>query len=165
MGFHYELKYTPGEQIPHADALSRMDFDEDESDNDRVCFAINNIYFAQCELVTPAEIKTDLGKNRPFQDIMKRIKSSNWKQCSKAVKGFEQQKDALTIHNGIIFRDVVLFNPLKLRHLVLAKTHETPGKNATEAFVRMIASWPGITQDVQHFVSNCKNCQMNRPSL
>ena len=34
MGFDYELKYTPGEQIPHADALSRMDFDEDELDND-----------------------------------------------------------------------------------------------------------------------------------
>ena len=30
----------------HADVLSRMDFDEDESDNDRVCFAINNIYLA-----------------------------------------------------------------------------------------------------------------------
>ena len=48
----------------------------------------------------------------------------------------------------------------------LAKAHEThPGKNATEASVRMIAWWPGITQDVQHFVSKCKNCQLNRPSL
>ena len=82
MGFDYELKYTPGEQIPHADALSRMDFDEDESDNDRVCFAVNNIYFAQSDLVTQAEIKTELGTNRLFQDIMKRIKSGNWKQCS-----------------------------------------------------------------------------------
>ena len=37
----------------------------------------------------------------------------------------------------------------QLRHLVLAKTREThPGKNATEASVRMIACWPGITQDV-----------------
>ena len=166
MGFDYELKYTPGEQIPHADALSRMDFDEDESDNDRVCFAINNIYFAQSDLVTQAEIKTELGTNRLFQDIMKRIKSGNWKQCSEAEKGFEQQKDALTIHNGIIFRGVVPFIPPKLRHLVLAKAHEThPGKNATEASVRMIAWWPGITQDVQHFVSKCKNCQLNRPSL
>ena len=43
MGFDYELKYTPGEQISHADVLSRMYFDEDESDNDRVCFAINNV--------------------------------------------------------------------------------------------------------------------------
>ena len=48
----------------------------------------------------------------------------------------------------------------------MAKAHETyPGKNATEASVRMIAWWPGITQDVQHFLSKRKNCQMNRPSL
>ena len=39
MGFDYDLKYTPGEQIHQAEALSRMDFDKDESDNDRVCFA------------------------------------------------------------------------------------------------------------------------------
>ena len=63
------------------------------------------------------------------------------------------------------FRSVVSFIPPKLRHLALAKAHEThPGKNATEASVRMIAWSPGITQDVQHFVSKCKNCQMNRPS-
>ena len=76
MGFDYELRYTPGEQIPHADALSRMDFGEDESDNDRVCLAINNIYFAICDLVTQAEIKTELGTNRLFPDIMKRIKAA-----------------------------------------------------------------------------------------
>ena len=64
-----------------------MDFDEDESDNDRVRFAINNIYFAQSDLVTQAEIKTELGTNILFQDIMKRIKSGNWEQCSEAEKG------------------------------------------------------------------------------
>ena len=72
MGFDYELKYTPVEQIPHADASSRMDFDKDESEKDRVCFAINNIYFAKSDLVTQAEIKTELGTNRLFQDIIKR---------------------------------------------------------------------------------------------
>ena len=90
MGFDYELKYTPGEQIPHTDALSRMDFDENELDNDGVCFAINNIYFAQSDLVNQAEIKTEHGTNRLYQDTMKRIKSGNWKQCSEAEKGFEQ---------------------------------------------------------------------------
>ena len=143
-----------------------MDFDKDEPDNDRVCFAFNNIYFAQNDLLTQAEIKTELGTNRLFQDIIKRIKSGKWKQCSEAGKGFEQLKDALTLHDGIRFRCVVPFIPHKLRHLVLAKAHEThPGKNGTEASVRTIAWCPGITQDVQHFVSKCKNCQMNRPSL
>ena len=92
MGFDYELKYTPGEQIPHADALSRMDFDEDESDNDRVCFAINNIYFSQSDLVTQAEIKTELGTNRLFQDIMKRIKSGNGNNVQKRKKDSNNRK-------------------------------------------------------------------------
>ena len=143
-----------------------MDFDEDESDNDRVCFGINNIYFTQSDLMTQAEIKTEPGAKRRFQAI-------KWNESKAAIgnnvqkrKGFEQQKDALTFHNGIIFRGVVPFIPPKLRNLVLTKAHGThPGKNATEASVRMIAQWPGIARDVQHFVSKCKNCQMNRPSL
>ena len=40
-----------------------------------------------------------------------------------------------------------------------------PVKNAFEASIRMIARWPGITQDVQNIVGKCMNCQMNRPSL
>ena len=129
-------------------------------------FAINNIYVAQSDLVNQAQIKTELGTNRLFQDIMKRINSDNWKQCFEAEEGFEQHKDALTIQNGIIYRGVVPFIPPKLRLLVLTKAHEThPGKNAIEATVRMIAWRRGITRDIQNFVSKCKNCQMNRPSL
>ena len=105
-----------------------------------MCFAINNIYFAQSDLVSQTEIKTELGTKRLFLDIMKRIKSGTRKQCSEAKKGFEQQKDALTKHNGIISKGVVPFIPPKLRHSVFAEAHEThPGKNSTEPSVRMIA--------------------------
>ena len=92
MGFDYELKYTSEEQIPHTDSLSRMEFDEDKSDNDRVRFTINNIYFAQSDLLTQAEIKTELGTNRLFQDIKKRIKSVDWKQSSEAEKDSNNAK-------------------------------------------------------------------------
>ena len=48
----------------------------------------------------------------------------------------------------------------------MAKAHEThPGKNSTETAVRMMAWWPGISQDVLRYVSKCKECQENRPSL
>ena len=70
MGFDFELKYTPGEKIPHADALKRLDFDDDD-DKDRVCFALDNIYFVQSDLVTHSDIKTELGLNQLFQDVIK----------------------------------------------------------------------------------------------
>ena len=166
MGLDYELKYTPGEQIPHSEALRRMNFDEKESDNDRVCFAINIIYFAHIDLLTEAEIRTELGTIRLFHDILRLIKSGNWKQCSEVEKVFEPHKDARTLYNRIIFRGVLPFILSKLQHLVLTKSHETqPAKNATEASVRMIARWPAITQYVQHFVAKCKIRQMTRPSL
>ena len=41
MGFDFGLKYTPGEQISHVDALSRLGFDD--NDNDWVCFDLDNI--------------------------------------------------------------------------------------------------------------------------
>ena len=66
MGFELELKYIPKEQITHADALSKTNIDENESDNDRVCFAINNLYFAQSDLVTQLEINTKLEQTDSF---------------------------------------------------------------------------------------------------
>ena len=51
MGFDFKLKNTPGEQIPQADALSRLDFDDDD-DNDRVYLALDNVYFVQSDPVT-----------------------------------------------------------------------------------------------------------------
>ena len=91
MGFDFELKYTPGEQIPHAAVLSRLDFDDDD-DIDRVCFALDNIYFVQSDLVTQSDIKTELGSNRFFQDVIRGIKSCVWKQCSEAEKGLNNRK-------------------------------------------------------------------------
>ena len=68
---------------------------------------------------------------------------------------FKQQTEALTMYTGIIFTGVDPFIPPKLRQMVLAKALETqPGNNASEASVRMIPWWPGITQEVQFCVVN-----------
>ena len=46
--------------MPNAHALSRIAFDDDESENYGVSFALNNIYFLQSDLVIPAETKLNL---------------------------------------------------------------------------------------------------------
>ena len=100
MGTEFELEFTPDEHIPHADALSRLVFTDNDNDNDRICFALDNTYFVQSDSVTQSDVATELGSIPFIQDIIKRIENGNWKQCSEADKGFfEQQKKALTIHN------------------------------------------------------------------
>ena len=102
MGFNFELKYTSAEQIPHADAFSRLDFDVDDSD--WVCFVLDDIYFVQSNLVTRSEIRTDRGSNRFFRNVIKRIHSGYWKQCSKTEKRFGQKNHAIIIYTEIISR-------------------------------------------------------------
>ena len=111
-----------------------MDFDEDESNKDRVCSAINNIYFDQSDLKTQAELQTKLGPNRLFQGMMKRSKSSNWQQCSEAEK---KDSNNTKIHWSYTMESSseVLFLSFQPNNdsWVLAKAHEThPEKNATE---------------------------------
>ena len=77
MGCDFEFKNTPGEQIPNANALSRLDFDG-EDDNDRVFLALDNIDFVQSDLVTQLDIKLELRPKQLFQDVIKQ-KNENWK--------------------------------------------------------------------------------------
>ena len=90
--FRLSVENTPGEQIPIADALSRIDFDVEESNNNRVCSAINTNYIAQSNLMTQAELKIELGTHTFFHDITKRIRSRIWKQCSEAKKNSISRK-------------------------------------------------------------------------
>ena len=84
-GISIRIEIYTRRTVPHADALIRLDFDDDD-DNDRVCFALDNIYFVQSDPVTQSRIKTEMRLNRLFQDVIKRIKSGIWKQCSEAEK-------------------------------------------------------------------------------
>ena len=165
MGFDFEQKYTSGEQIHHANALSRMNFYEDVFDNDRVCFAIKNIYFAQSDLVTQAE-KTQIETNRLFQDIMKKSIAAigNRKMFRSGKKILTTQWCTDHTQWNHIPRCCYFHSNQTTTLGFSAKAHEThPEKNLTESSFRMIAWWPGISQDVQHSASKCKNCQMNRP--
>ena len=75
MVIDFKLKHTPREEIPHADALSRPDFDDDD-DNNSVCFALDNIYFLQSDLLTQSDIRTEAESIRLFQNVIERKKSA-----------------------------------------------------------------------------------------
>ena len=75
MGIYFKLKNTPREEMPHADVLSRPDFDDDD-DNSRVCLDLENIYFLQSDLLTLSDIRTDAGSIRLFQNVIERKKAA-----------------------------------------------------------------------------------------
>ena len=155
MDCDFELKYTPGEQIPHATASKRTYLDTDNSNNDWVCFAIFSTYLIQNNLVIQAEFKTEPGTNRLLQDIKKRIKSGNWEHRSEAEQWFKQQKRC-TDYTKVthLLRCCSILSAQTTTLGSGKRARETPWKNNPyEATIKMIAWRPGITQDLQHIAS------------
>ena len=83
-----EFRWEKEKQNAFENIKNQLCADNDD-DNDRVCFAVYNIYFVQSNLETQLDIKTELGSNWLFQDAIKQIKSGIRKKCSEAEKGFE----------------------------------------------------------------------------
>ena len=141
MGIDYELKNTPAEQIPMQ--MLWAEWNLTKTNLKTIEYASQSIASTWLRVVLAMQAKTkklNMGKNKNFTNIMKRIISGNGKQCPEVEKGFEQKKDAKIVHNSINYTGVVPSVPPKLRHLVLVNAHRThSGKKATQASVRTIA--------------------------
>ena len=143
--------YTPGDQIPHA-ALSRMNFDLDEFGNERVCFAINDIYFAASVFGDTSKNQNRTQNKQNFPGQIEKNQKRQLETILRSSKKIRTTQRCTSIYHEIILRGVVPFIPPKPRHLILLKARKThPGKNATEAPARMVAGWPGITNGIQQF--------------
>ena len=85
--FDYKLKYVPGEQIPHADALTRLRFEDEKPEEKKLFFRMTS--FSQ--IIKLYYIKSDLKSNRTLQDVFKRIRSGDWRQCLEAESHFKKE--------------------------------------------------------------------------
>ena len=80
MEFDYKLNYVPGAQIPHADALSRLHFDNKTPEEEETCFLNADIFFAKTQRKKLNNDKSNLKLNRKFWDGFKRRQSGDWIQ-------------------------------------------------------------------------------------
>ena len=58
----FKFNETPGEQIPHADVVTRI-ISEDDNDTGGLCFVLINVYFVQFKLQAPVQL-SELSWNR-----------------------------------------------------------------------------------------------------
>ena len=95
--------------------------------------------------------------------------------CSKVTKFFWQNKDLLTVNDGVLYYKWVTLNgdkqliviPSKLRDECLELAHDNVtsghyGQHGT--FKRLIASvfWKGMRQDTTKYVQRCHECSVNK---
>ena len=97
---------------------------------------------------------------------------------SSTLKALWSQRQKLVVENDLLFRKwddekgttLQAIVPLSERRKVLSYSHDHPtaghlGIRKTLSKVRQSYNWPGLQQDVRHYVAGCEKCQTSKGPL
>ena len=91
MAFDYKIHYKPVKtEIPHADAMSRLQFSIDEDDSEVCCY--NDVGFVENNPINSDKLRSEVNCDTFASEIAKRIQTGNCSQCSEAEKHFKRIK-------------------------------------------------------------------------
>jgi len=154
--FDYEIMYKRGEAIPHADALSRLNFNSDRLPNENRSF----IHLVETDTINIDQFREETENDSILKAIIKRIKTNRWSNCSVAERPFKSNKDKLTVEKGIVCNGDLIVPPPTLRKRFIEAVHDDVhcGALQTRLRLRLEAWWPGYCNDVEKYVSRCQKC-------
>ena len=87
MAFDFEIKHKDGSSIPHADAMSRLNFDQDDDECNLVDYLYLNldefrVHFAEHKLFPIEELRSDCERDELAKQITRRVIDGDWKACT-----------------------------------------------------------------------------------
>nr|XP_047146105.1 uncharacterized protein K02A2.6-like [Hydra vulgaris] len=156
MAFDYEISYKKRENIPHADALSRLSFLPQNGEKDQETF----IHLVESDIENLEQIIKETENDRVLMDIKTRIRKNNWSRCSVTERPYKSIRNKLTIEKGIVCNGDLIVPPKTMRKIFIKSIHDDIhcGIMQTRCRVKLEAWWPGYCQDVEEYVKNCEKC-------
>ena len=168
MNYDYDVKYIPGLDIPHVDALSRLRFKKEDPNADErrtvAALAVNSVSFA-VPLLQISVVRNEIKRDATLQRILWRVVSGDWSDCSQMEKPFKCVSERLTVNDGVLYNRSRLFIPAKLRAAAFSICHNDVHCGVHSTHRRMQASswWPNMLKDVNYLISVCSVCSKIRP--
>jgi hypothetical protein len=164
MGFDYEIQYVRGNTIPHADALSRLDFHDEDGSKDLTDGDPTSIddfvHWTGRDIVDFKEIQLSSKCDPVIASVMRRISCNNWSNCSQAERAYKAVRQRLSIEDGIVYNGDVIVAPRSVRDKFISAAHDDVhcGMSATRGRLRLEAWWPGYCGDVEEYIAKCVKC-------
>ena len=95
MAFVHENKYEEGSSIPHADAMSRLNFDQDDDECNLVDYLSPNldefcVHFAEHKLIPFEELKSECERGEFAKRHIRRVIDGDWKACTQVKSIFKK---------------------------------------------------------------------------
>lgn len=164
--YDINVQYLLGEKMFIADFLSRDKIDnsgtEDKSINDYVhIINTKKVEFSDEKF---KEFQTETFTNPVLSKILGYYKS-NWPTDKTKLPNIDElryfwnNRNDITINDGIVCINDKLIVPFKLRILILGLFHETHmGINKTTKRAKTFYYWPGIGKKIKQIISNSDPC-------
>jgi hypothetical protein len=169
MPYDYDIQHVSGVSIPHVDGMTRLNFEdvviESGSFSQATDVVINSIGFEK-RLVNLDDVRHEYLMSDFLQRLRKRVTEENWKNCSQLEQRYKRYADFLTVEEDVVYQGTRVVMPEKMRQYAIDLAHETHGGyQSTLRRLQLSAWWPGMAQDVEHFVTRCQVCSKIRPRL
>ena len=164
--YSFEVVYTPATKIRHADALSRVRYEEVAEKH-------------EAEHVDPPEQVFHLwGEPRSWEPILEPL---DWVEEQKAddqlqplyQRALQGDQSTYKIYQGVLHQLIdgthVPLVPQRHRSRIIKQFHGPPaqghlGPERTYLTMRRYVYWPSMRNDVTEFVKKCEACQRNKRS-
>ncbi|KAK3928070.1 hypothetical protein KUF71_016354 [Frankliniella fusca] len=167
--YNPKVEYLPGKYMYLADLLSR-NFIEDHVDDDPEMVEVVHEVTANLS-ISPgmlAELRAETSKDQGLQLVQQYYQRGwplNKSSVSEAVWPYWKLRHDLFVEDGLVIYEEKVVVPFSLRPKVLKSLHAAHlGMEKTKARARQVVFWPGITNDIQTLVADCRVCERYSPA-
>ena len=161
-----KVHYVKGKDLVFADTLSRA-FDEKNTSPEPVQkFEVAAVQFFEALPVSTSKldvIRKATSKDTGLQQLKEYV-VQGWPEERNDVrddcKPFFNDRDEMTVMNGILFKGQRIIIPREMRPEMMKKLHESHmGIVKTKQRARDIMYWPGISSDIEEMIGHCETCK------
>ena len=154
MSYDYSIEYVPGEQVPHADALSRLEFS----------YGHQNYVFEDLDIgvhwtgelgATWENLVIETEADKVLKRVKERITRNRWSNITPCEQPYKRNRDALTVENEVVLLGTRPVIPEKMRKQVMAAAHQGHfGMVTTKLRIRKNAMWKDLLKVVGNVPGN-----------
>jgi hypothetical protein len=165
--YDVDIRYKPGTQMYLADTLSRAFLkDNTRSSVEEETESIHMIDTVPVTETTCTETKTATADDEGLQTVKQYILNGwpdNKQQLPRVVQPYFNVRDELSYQDGIIFRGTQIVIPRAERRNIREKLHRAhTGLQSTIRRARDTVYWPGMSNDLKDYLSNCDICNSDQ---
>ena len=164
--FDYDIQYEKGASIPHADALSRLEFVDDFPSKMAVTEE-SFVHWTETDVVSNKELLLETQRDRLLTGVLNRVGKNNWSNCSVMERPFKAVRQSLSNADGLLCNGDLIVPPALLRDKFIKAVHDDVhgGTTATRNRLKLEAWWPGYCDSVEQFVKRCPTCCRLKPTV